>query len=104
MYSLKVSQDFHDDVKSTINYIKNILKNPAAAERMKDQIKIKNNKINENPFVYPAVPNEYLASKGYRFALVNNFMIFYKVIEQHIDIIRFIYGPRDWISILINMD
>ena len=100
MYTLKYAKSYYDDVKSTVNYIKHSLQNPIAAQRLKDEIKNKLKKLKENPFIYPVVPDEYLASKGYRFIMINNYMIFYKVKEKQIDIIRFLYGYRDWMNIL----
>ncbi|WP_461248305.1 type II toxin-antitoxin system RelE/ParE family toxin, partial [Treponema sp. R6D11] len=57
-------------------------------------------KIKEKPFIYPAVPDEYLASKGFRFTMVKNYILFYKVKEKQINIDRFLYGHRDWMNIL----
>ena len=100
MYKLSFTKSFREDVKSSVNYIKHVLQNPMAAQRLKDEIKNTNNKIKENPFAYPAVPNEYLASIGFRFTMVKNYMIFYIVGNKNIHIIRFLYGHRDWINIL----
>jgi plasmid stabilization system protein ParE len=100
MYTIKYAKSYREDVKSTIDYIKYSLKNPTAAQRLKDEIKNKYRNVKENPFIYPKVPDDYLASKGYRFIMVNNYMIFYKVIEKKIEIIRFLYGYRDWMNIL----
>jgi plasmid stabilization system protein ParE len=103
MYTLKISDEFKEDVKSSVNYIKYVLQNPIAAKRLKDEVKIKYYKIYKNPYIYPAVPDDILASKGYRFTMVKNYMIFFKIIEKNIEIIRFIYGPRDWANILKGM-
>ena len=100
MYTLKYAKSYRDDMKSTINYIKYNLQNPIAAQRLKEEIKSKYKNLKENPFIYPVVSDEYLASKGYRFIMVNNFMIFYKVKEMQIEIVRFLYGYRNWINIL----
>ena len=102
MYTITFAESYEEDVKSSVNYIKNSLQNPIAAKNLKVNIKVKYKKIKENPFAYPSVPDEYLASKGYRFALVNNYMIFFIVIEKQIEIIRFLYGPMDWMNILRN--
>jgi len=40
------------------------LQNPVAAQRLKDEVRKTYNKIKKNPFIYPAVPVEYLALKG----------------------------------------
>jgi hypothetical protein len=52
--------------------------------------------------MYPAVPDEYLASKGFRFTMVKNYMLFYSVEEKEINTSRFLYGHRNWIKILEN--
>jgi len=100
MYELKFSNYVYEDVNSSVNYIKYVLQNPIAARKLKDEIKKAYKKIKKNPFIYPAVPAEYLALKGYRFININNYMLFYKVKEKQINIERFLYGPRDWINIL----
>jgi len=100
MYTLKFTESYREDVKSSVNYIKHNLQNPIAAQRLKNEIKEKYKKIKENPFIYPAVPDEYLALKGYRFTIVKNYMIFFIVKEKQIEIIRFLYGSRDWMNIL----
>jgi plasmid stabilization system protein ParE len=100
MYTLKFSEPFKNDLKSSVNYIKNTLQNPIAANNLKDSVKSAYKNIKKNPFLYPVVPNDYLASLGYRFKVVNNYIIFYYVIEKTINITRFLYGHRDWINIL----
>ena len=102
MYTLSFSKLFKDDVKSSISYIKHALQNPIAADRLKNEIRIVYKKIKKMPYMYPAVPNEYLGSMGFRFTMVKNYMLFYIVEEKHISIIRFLYGHRDWINILKN--
>jgi plasmid stabilization system protein ParE len=100
MYTLNFSELFRNDVKSSVGYIKHTLQAPVAAQRLKDEVKKTYKKIKETPFIYPAVPDEYLASMGFRFVMVKNYMIFYIVEEKQINIIRFLYGHRDWINIL----
>jgi plasmid stabilization system protein ParE len=102
MYTLNFSKLFREDVKTSVNYIKHTLQAPLAAQRLKDEIKKTYKKIKESPFIYPAVPDEYLASMGFRFVMVKNYMIFYIVEGKQINIFRFLYGHRDWINILEN--
>jgi len=104
MYKLKFSNFIYDDIESSFNYIKYVLQNPVAAQKLKDEIKKTYLKIKENPFVYPAVPIKHLALIGFRFTMVKNYMLFYKVKEKVINAERFLYGPRDWINILENMN
>jgi len=102
MYALKYSDCYRDELKSSIKYIRQDLKNPIAAQRLKDEVKETYKRIKENPFIYPSVPDEYLASKGFRFTMVKNYMLFYIVEEKEIFILRFLYGHRNWMNILDN--
>jgi len=102
MYKLKYSCFYRDELRTAIKYIRENLKNPIAAQKLKDDVKKTYKKIKENPFIYPAVPDEYLASKGYRFTMVKNYMLFYTVEKKEIFILRFLYGHRNWMNILGN--
>jgi plasmid stabilization system protein ParE len=102
MYKLYFTKNFKDDVKRSVNYIKHTLQAPVAAERLKSEIKRTYKIIKDTPLIYPVVPNDYLASIGFRFTMVKNYMLFYIVEEKQINIIRFLYGHRDWITIIKN--
>ena len=102
MHKLKFSNYIYEDVESSINYIKNVLENPIAAKRLYEEIKKTYKKIKINPLIYPKVPIDHLALKGFRFTMVKNYMLFFKVKEKEINVERFLYGPRDWINILEN--
>ena len=100
MYKLQLSRYYREELRAAIQYIRQDLKNPVAAQRLKDEAKETYKKIKENPFMYPAVPDEYLASKGFRFVMVKNYMLFYTVIGKEVIILRFLYGRRDWMNLL----
>ena len=104
IYTLNFSNYIFEDVKSSVRYIKYVLQNPIAAQRLKNEIKITYKKIKENPKVYPPVPIENLALKGYKFTMIKNYMLFFKVNKNQINVERFLYGPRDWINILNSME
>ena len=84
MYSLKFSEPFIKDLDSSIIYIKHTLQAPVAAQRLKDEVKKAYKKLKETPFSYPAVPVKYLATLGYRFLRVKNYMIFYTVEKKQL--------------------
>jgi addiction module RelE/StbE family toxin len=100
MYNLNFTKNFKDDVRSSVKYIKNTLQAPKASERLKDELKKAYKKIKQTPFMYPVVPNAYLASMGFRFIMVKKYMLFYIVDEKEVNIIRFLYGHRDWMNII----
>lgn len=96
MYTLNITESFKNDLKSTVDYIKQNFQAPIAAQRLKNQVKMTYKKIKNNPLIYPIVHDEYLASLGYRFVVIKNFMLFYKVNKNIIEVMRFLYGPSDW--------
>ena len=100
MYKLNFARHFQEDVKSTVNYIKNALQASDASEKIKDEIRKTYKNIKQNPLVYPVVPDDDLVSKGFRFVMVKNYMLFYTVEEEQINFIRFLYGRRNWVNIL----
>ena len=102
MRKLVFADTFGDDVKLALKYIKHTLQAPKAADKVKIEIKKAYKKIKNRPFIYPIVSNDYLASMGFRFIKIKNFMLFYTVEEKEIHIVRFLYGRRDWVSILKN--
>ena len=104
MFKINFAKHFKEDVQSSVNYIKNTLQAPVSAENLKIEIKKTYKNIKQNPFMYPVVPNGYLASMGFRFTMVKNYMLFYTVEEKQVNITRLLYGRRDWINILKETD
>jgi toxin ParE1/3/4 len=104
MYKLIFGAHFHDDVNSAVGYIRNTLHAPAAANRLKIEVKAAYRRLRDSPFSGPAVSDEYLASLGYRYTLVKNYMMFYTVddVAKRVFLVRFMYGPRNWSAILAD--
>jgi plasmid stabilization system protein ParE len=102
VFKLKISKLYDTDVDSCYNYINDTLKNPKAAYNLISEIMDKLNLICENPKIRPLVRDEYLTNLGYRLMNVKNYLLFYIVGEdnEHIKIVRFLYGKRDWMNIL----
>jgi mRNA-degrading endonuclease RelE of RelBE toxin-antitoxin system len=102
MFELAFSEKINDDIASSINYIKNTLKAPMAAQNHVEELKKKYIKLKENPFSRPLVQNKYLASKGIRFIMVKKYMLIYTIDERNniIFLYRFIYCRRDWIKFI----
>ena len=107
MYKLLFSKIIDDDIDSSYNYIKDILKAPIAAENLMKELYDKLNYIKEKPYSRPLVHDEFLASLGIRSIRVKNYLIFYNIEEdendkdnKYINVISFMYNKRDWINIL----
>jgi hypothetical protein len=53
--------------------------------------------IKENPHIFPLYHNEAIAGKGYRYTVIGNYLLFYRINEEKktTTIESFIYGKVD---------
>jgi addiction module RelE/StbE family toxin len=56
--------------------------------------------LETNPFAYPCLKDAYLHQLGYRMIPIDNFLVFYIVKEDVVQIHRFLYGKRNYLNIL----
>lgn len=104
MYKIVITKTAMQDIRAAALYISDTLMNKEAANRLLDTIDEKIGVLAETPYINPLVRDNFLASNGLRFQLVNNYMAFYIVHEDTkiVSVIRFQHSRRDWISLLKN--
>ena len=102
MYSVNITDVAEEDILSTVRYISCELKAPKAANALLDEIEKHEGILGKTPNIYPRVPDEYLAEKGLRFVIIKNYLMFFSVDEEEkaVNVVRFLYGRRDWKNIL----
>ena len=102
MYFVNITDSAEEDIISAVNYISVKLKAPKAANNLLDEIEKHEEILGKTPNIYPRVPDEYLAEKGLRFAIIKNYLMFFSVDEEEkvVNVVRFLYGRRDWKNIL----
>jgi plasmid stabilization system protein ParE len=90
------------DILKAADYIEFVLHNPQAADSLLDEVDIKFNSLSENPERYAVVSDPVLKSWQIRFIQVRNYLAFYVIseCERRVYVVRFLYGRRDWVSIL----
>ena len=71
MYSLNITDAAEEDILSTLRYIADVLKTPIAANNLLDEIERYEEILENTPGIYPFVPDEHLAQKGFREPLIN---------------------------------
>ena len=96
-FQVKLSKQATQDLWDIIEYINDVLFNHDAADQFYNEVNKKLNKISENPFIYPLSRDKQLLAKGYRTAVIGNYLMFYSVDEsvKAAYIIRIICGKRD---------
>lgn len=101
MYELRYLPLFWDDLSVAVAYIADVLHAPKAAERLLDSVESAIMEHLENPesaLIYKTAVNR--ADTYYWFG-VGNYMIFYVVKGNVMEVRRFLYGARDLTRMLL---
>ena len=93
-----------NDLNSAADYIEFVLLNPKAADDLLDEAKSKIDGLSAFPENFALMDDPVLKAWGIRFTTVKNYIAFYVISEENhtVYIVRFLYGKRDWITILKN--
>lgn len=91
-----------DDIRLTAAYIENELKNPQAAQRLKERILYSISLLKDNPNMGNMLSNKYdLTDCNYQYIIVNKQLVFYEINDDVIEIIRILDGRTDYLSHLL---
>lgn len=101
-YSIHITRAAERDLNSAADYIEFVLLNPKAAEDLLDEAERKISALSNFPEKYALADDPVLKAWGIRFTSVKNYLAFYRISEENhmIYVVRFLYGKRDWVSIL----
>ena len=99
-YKLQYLPLFWEDLSSAASYIAQDLKNPAAAERLVDAVEAGILEHRKNPTMAATYHSTRSRPHPYYWFAVGNYMIFYVVIDDVMEIRRFLYKARNLESII----
>jgi len=101
-FNVYITEPAENDLIDIARYISSQLNAPKAALNTIRAIRTAISKLETNALIYPFVRDERLASLGYRFFMVKNYIIFFIVYEKDntVDVDRVLHGRRDWQDIL----
>lgn len=97
-YAIKLLRAAEEDLTEIVTYI--AAENLTAADHMATKIEKNISLLANNPYLGRIPEDEELVRLGYRFLVVQNYLIFYTVEEHTIFIYRIIHGARDYLRIL----
>ncbi len=87
-----------EDFTEIITYI--ALDHPSADEAIAEKIEKSLSNLSTYPLIGKTPNEEELATMGYRFLVVQNYLIFYTIEDHTIWVHRIIHGARDYLSLL----
>jgi addiction module RelE/StbE family toxin len=100
MYKLRYLPLAQKDMEDITDYISDTLKAPQAAMDLLDAVETGINRLQAHPFscrVYQALRQVDLE---YRALVVKNYLVFYIVLDDYVEIHRIVYSRRDLPQIL----
>ncbi len=97
-YKVKIYPTAKQDLLEIIDYLNTLSRE--AALRYYDLLAEEIASLSTMPERYPRPKDLALAAKGYRYLVVKNYLVFYVVSGDTVQIRRILYGRRDYLSLL----
>jgi len=98
VYKVKIYPTAKQDLLDIIDYLNTL--SPEAALRYYDLLTEEIASLSTMPERCPRPKDLALAAKGYRYLVVKNYLVFYVVSGDTVQIRRILYGRRDYLSLL----
>lgn len=101
-YCLKIYPKAQKDLDDIFNYIYNELCNPTATLKQIEDFEKSLETVCFAPFSCPCVNNEYIKDVSLRKLVVNNYIVFYRPVEEKetVEVVRVLYGMMNFKNIL----
>ena len=99
-YQLKIFPLARLDMEQIFDYIAVELCNPTAAIKQINDFEKAFENVSLFPESCPCIKNEYVKDKSLRKVIINSFIVFYRIKEEEIQIVRVLYGMRSYENLL----
>ncbi len=95
LYKIRYLPLFAQDLTDTANYISNVLRNPQAASKLVDDVEKAILTRSENPLSFEPYHSERERGDTYYRIYVGNYIIFYAVVDDVMEVRRLLYNARN---------
>ena len=96
-FTVKLVRVAEDDLREIVLYV--AADRPSAADELADKIEKNLNLLSNHPHLGRVPKEAELARLGYRYLVVENYLIFYKIEGRTILVHRILHGARDYLSL-----
>lgn len=97
-YKIKIFPTAKQDLEEAIGYLNTL--SPDAASKYYDLLVEEIASLSKMPERCPKPKDLALAAKGYRYLIVKNYLVFYVIIGDTVQIRRILYARRDYRALL----
>ena len=99
-YNIEYSMESKQDLIDIKRYIKYNLQEPNTAQKLITKIKKEIDSLKDNPEMYSIIDDDIIKRFKIRKLIVDNYIVFYRINDENIQIVRVMYGRRNWITLL----
>ena len=99
-YNIEYSKEAKQDLIGIKQYIKYNLQEPETAQKLILEIRNEINNLKHNPEIFSIIDEDIIKKFEIRKLIVNNYIVFYRIKKDNIEIVRVMYGRRNWINLL----
>lgn len=99
-YNVEYSKESKDDLIGIKQYIKYNLQEPEISRKLISKIIKEINELKNNPEKYTIIDDDIIKKLQIRKLIVDNYIVFYRIKNDNIQIVRIMYGRRNWINLL----
>ena len=100
MRKINISDDACFDIDEIFSYVSQ--ENKKAAKELRKRIYDGIKGLQEFPFKHPAVLEEDApgAERGYRYMVIQPYIVFYRVLDDRIVIVRVLHSKQNWLRLI----
>ena len=99
-YNIEYSKESKQDLIGIKQYIKYNLQEPEIAKKLISKIRKEIKSLKDNPEVCAIIDDDIIKKLEIRKLIVDNYIVFYRIKDSNIQIVRVMYGRRNWINLL----
>ena len=99
-YNIRYSKEAKQDLINIKKYIKYNLQEPNIANKLITKIKKEIGKLAFDAKIYNIIDDDFIKKLEIRKIIVDNYIVFYRIKNKTIEIVRIMYGRRNWITLL----
>ena len=99
-YNIEYSMESKQDLIDIKRYIKYNLQEPNTTQKLITNIKNEIDSLKDNPEMYSVIDDDIIKRFKIRKLVVDNYIVFYRINDENIQIVRVMYGRRNWITLL----
>ena len=99
-YETEYSKEAKQDLIEIKSYIKDTLKQPTVAKTLISRIRKKIDMLEDNPKIYAIVDLDKIKKFQIRKFAIDNYIVFYIVKGNKIQIVRILYGRKNWNNLI----